>query len=575
MKLRIALAWTAVAAALLAAPADAAKLPAKRPNILFILADDLGYSDIAPFGAEIATPNLTTLARDGRVLTQVYATPMPTTRSEVMTGADHHLVGVGSMYIPWGKQKDTPYYLRRLNDQALPVSEVLHDAGYHTYMIGTWHLGEADDQSPKARGFESSYSLLGAAGVYFALGKGEPQPAGAHEPPVYREDGKLVEAPQGYITDIFTDKLLGYLDRDAKDGKPFFAYAAYTTPHFPLQVSDAFIDRYKGRYDAGYDAVRLARIARQKRLGIIPQGFKPAIPAPAAGALAPGMEAWASLSPDRKKREARRMEIYAGMIENLDWNIGRIVAKLKATGQYDNTFIVFTSGNGAAQGFRELTEDNRPENMGRKGSWIYYTERWAEVSNAPFAGWKAKPSEGGISVPTIVHLPGQKGAQPISDAPATLRDLAPTFIQLAGIEPPGSSYKGRKVVPISGKSLLPLLEGKAKAVHPADEVFADENSGEAYVRQGRWKAVLMTKQHTNPFERGDPLNADHIAALRAGDMEGAAKLRAQYPAKWTLYDIKADRGETTDLAAKRPDVLKRMQRLYETYRRNNAVVDPL
>jgi arylsulfatase A-like enzyme len=564
--------WASVSlAAMSLAASGAAAQPAKRPNILFVLADDLGFSDIGAFGAEIATPNLDAVAREGRVMTQFYATPMPLSRSEVMTGADHHRVGMGGMYIPWGKQVHSETYKRRLNDKALVVAEPLRDAGYHTYMIGTWHLGNEEAYGPKAKGFEDSYSLLGAAGVYFALGKGEPQPEGAHEPPVYRDNDKLVDPPAGYATDVFTDKLLAWLDRDAKSGRPFFAYAAYTSPHFPLQVTDEFIDRYKGRYDAGYDAVRLARIARQKRLGIVPADLKPAVPVPEK----PGMKRWESLTAEEKAREARRMEIYAAMIENLDWNVGRLIARLKEQGRYDDTFIVFTSGNGAAQGYRELSEDNRLANMGRKGSWIYYTERWAEVSNAPFALWKAKPAEGGISVPAIFRLPGQKSAQPISHAPATIKDLAPTFLEIAGVPDPKGTYKGRAVVKMDGRSLLPHLKGQARAVHPADQVFADENSGEAYVRVGEWKAVRMTDQNTNPFERGDPLNAEHIAALRAGDMEKAAAIRARWPHTWRLYNIAKDRGETTDLAAQQPRTLERMKAVYEAYCRDVGVVDPI
>jgi len=549
------------------APASAAK-----PNILLIVADDLGYSDIGAFGSEIATPNLDALAKEGRILTSMYATPMPISRTEIMTGADHHLVGWGSMYPAWGKQAETEvrYYGREINDRALVVAHLMKDAGYHTYMVGTWHLGEGEKHSAKAQGFDSSFALLGAAGMYFALGEDDPLPEGAHGRPVYRENADIVPAPEAYITDYWTDKLISYIDANKADGKPFFAYAAYTSPHFPLQVTDEFIDRYKGKYDEGYEVLREKRIARQKEIGLIPQDFKPAIPLGKDW----GLKAWNELTPDEKKKEARRAEIYAGMIENLDWNIGRLVQRLKENGQYDNTLIVFTSGNGAAQGYPELTEDNRFENLGRKGSWIYYTVEWAQASNAPFGMWKAKPREGGISVPTIVRLPGQKEAAQNSDAVVTIRDLVPTFLDIAGIAPPGDTYKGHPVQPIQGKSMLPFLKGEAERVHGEDTVFADENSGEAYVRQGEWKAVLMTKQHTNQFEKGDPENKAHIAALLAGDMQKAAELRASYPATWSLYNIRDDRGETRDLAAERPEILEKMKGLYAEYRRTHGVVEP-
>jgi arylsulfatase len=546
---------------------------AAKPNILLIVADDLGFSDIGPFGSEIATPNLDALAREGRILTSMYATPMPISRTEILTGADHHLVGWGSMYPAWGKQAETEvrYYGREINDKALVVAHLLKDAGYHTYMVGTWHLGEGEKHSMRAHGFDSSFALLGAAGMYFALGEGEMLPEGAHGRPVYRENADIVAAPDAYITDYFTDKMLGYIDAHKGDGKPFFAYAAYTSPHFPLQVTDEFIDRYKGRYDEGYEVLRQRRIARQKAIGLFPQDFQPAIPLGGEWEL----KNWDELTPDEKKKEARRAEIYAAMIENLDWNIGRLVQRLKDNGQYANTLIVFTSGNGAAQGYQELSEDNRFANLGRRGSWIYYTVEWAQASNAPFGMWKAKPREGGISVPAIVRLPGQKEAAPRSDAVVTIRDLVPTFLDVAGVAQPGDTYRGRAVQPIQGKSMLPFLQGRADQVHADDAVFADENSGEAYVRQGEWKAVLMTKQHTNQFEKGDRQNTKHIAALLAGDMKRAAELRARYPATWSLYNIRNDRGETRDLAAERPDVLRKMQDLYAEYRRTNGVVDPL
>ncbi|MBL8552487.1 MAG: arylsulfatase [Hyphomonadaceae bacterium] len=543
---------------------------APRSNILLILADDLGYSDIGPFGSEIRTPNIDALAREGRLLTSFYATSMPSSRAEVMTGSDHHLAGMGSMYTGWGAQARTPYYLKELNPTTVTAAELLRDAGYHTYMIGTWHLGETEAQNPHARGFEYSHALLPAAGTYWAPPAVLPE--GAHQAPIYSENGQRIPAPEEYITDFWTDWLISNITQRASDGRPFFAYAAYTSPHFPLQVTDAFIDRYRGVYDGGFDALRQRRIARQRELGIIPQDMTPAIPAPVSTRL----PLWSQLTPAQRARESRRAEIYAAMIENFDWNIGRLIAALKASGQYDNTLIVFTSGNGAAQGYPEReVEDNRFENMGRKGSWIYYTERWAEASNAPFASWKAKPMEGGISVPTIVRLPGQTTAAPTSDAISTLRDLLPTFAEIAGAELPNGTYKGRAVQPITGRSMLPFLRGQASSIHPADAVFADENSGEAYVRQGEWKAVLMSDSHTNPFERGEPDNLEHLTALRAGDFARAAQIRErQFPARWRLYNMRTDRGETRDVAAEHPDVLARLRTLYEEYRNTHGVVDP-
>lgn len=545
-----------VAMALIAGAAPSADAaPAKRPNILVIMADDLGFSDIGPFGSEIRTPNLDALARQGRLMTAMYATPMPhTSHAELLFGVDHH-VTVDRFSAPGATAATRQPGAG--DAQPKPVAQALREAGYHTYMIGTWDSGFEPGSTPKDRGFDASHALVSMAGDYYP-------PTGANVP-LDRENfryltgGAATPWPDRYITDVWTDELIGYIRQGAKDGRPFFAYAAYTAPHFPLQAPDSFIARQRGHYDAGYDAVRLARVARQKAKGLFPANLKPAEPS-----KAPRYKRWSQLSAAERKVEARRMEVYAAMVENLDWNVGRLIKALKAAGAYDDTLIVFTSSNGAAQ---EVTThrdpkgfDNSLANMGRVNSWIAYTERWAEVSNAPFAGWKAKGSEGAVVVPTIVKLPGQRMAKPATAAPALLRDLVPTFMAVAKAKP-------QSALPYSGVSLLPLWEGRAAAVRPAGAVIVDEHRDEAYVRDGRWKAVLISDTPVNAFDGADPGNAEYLAAVKAGDTARAAAIRAQHPSVWKLYDLAADRGETTDLAAKRPEVLKRMIAHYDAYRR--------
>ncbi len=542
----------------------------KRPNILLILADDLGYSDIGAFGSEIHTPNLDALAAQGRLLTSLYATSMPISRAEVMTGADHHLVGVGSLEPAIGRQVGKKAYQRQLSSDALCVSEILRNAGYHTYMVGTWHLGKAPELGPRAQGFEESFALLQAAGMYFPPRLDKPLPAGAEVWPTYREGAVEVAAPQTYITDYFTDKLIGYIDRHRADGAPFFAYASYTSPHFPLQAPERLIRRYRGHYDAGYDAIRLGRVARQQRLGLLAPDFIAPPPLPSTSTY----PSWEQLPPQRKRVEARRMEIYAAMIENLDANVGRLLQYLRRTGQPENTLVVFTSGNGAAQGLGGYSEALDLDKMGGPDSWLFYAERWAEVSDTPYRLWKGKPTEGGISVPGIVRLPGGGAKQhaPVK-ALATLKDLPVTFLDFAGIAPPGAEYAGRAVVPMSGLSLRALLEGRATSVHASDEVIADEESGEAYVRQGHWKALRMTDTAINLIEPGDAVGHVYTAALKRGDEATAAKIEAEHPATWSLYDIEADRAEQHDLSQRNPDVLRHLQALYEQYRLSVGVVD--
>jgi arylsulfatase A-like enzyme len=566
--IRLAAAAGVFLALIAAASADARGKAHPRPNILVIMADDLGFSDIGPYGGEIATPNLDALARDGRLMTSMYATPMPhTSHAEFLFGVDHHLVV--ERYASWNATATAtgapPASGTRGAPELLSIARVLKDGGYHTYMIGTWDSGTTATSTPAARGFESSHALVSMAGDYFP-------PSGANVPSPkenfrYLDDDAQIPLPAAYITDVWTDRLIADMAAAKADGRPFFAYAAYTTPHFPLQAKDADIARQRGRYDAGYDAVRLARIASQKAHGLIALDFKPSDPVPESL----GYKRWDHLTPQERAFEARRMEVYAAMVENLDWNIGRMVKALKASGQYRDTLIVFTSTNGAAQSVATHRDpkgiDNSLDNLGRTNSWIAYDERWAEVSNAPFSRWKAKATEGGVAVPLIVHLPGQKGAKPATGAWADIRDLGPTLLAFADVQVPGGDYSGRRVEPYSGVSLRPLWEGRAAVAHAKDAVHIEDYRDEAYVRKGAWKAVLISDTSINAFDGADPKNAAYIAAVQAGDMARAAAIRAQHPSVWKLYDIRHDRGETTDLAARRPQVLKALVARYAAYKK--------
>ncbi|MFM0392315.1 arylsulfatase [Paraburkholderia phytofirmans] len=597
----------------------------KRPNILYIMADDLGYSDIHAFGGEINTPNLDALVQSGRILTNHHTgTVCAITRSMLISGTDHHLVGEGTMGVPTDERKGLPGYEGYLNDRALSVAQLLKDGGYHTYMAGKWHIGSGivgsttgGGQTPDQWGFEHSYALLGGAATnHFAH-----EPANSQN---YTEDGKYVQPGQPgqpggaggspavfYSTDFYTQRLISYIDSNKGDGKPFFAYAAYTSPHWPLQVPEPYLHNYAGKYDAGYDAIRNARIARQKALGIIPNDFVPyggaseTLVATAATAnngtvnakyvsavhsaaqgytdYGPGTvnKTWASLSPAEKKAQARYMEIYAGMVENLDHNIGLLIQHLKDIGEYDNTFIMFQSDNGAEGWpidsgadptatdtanaadpvYSALGTDNGKQNAQR----LQYGLRWAEVSATPFGLTKGYSGEGGVSTPLIVHLPGETTQKPTLRDFTHVTDNTATFLAVAQISPPTQAapplinsltgvdqnkgkvvYNNRYVYPITGQSLLPLLNDQAtSAVHTAS--FGDEAYGRGYLRSadGRWKALW-----TEP-----PL----------GPVDG----------HWQLFDMSADRGETQDVSTQNPSVIDGLVQQWNNYMSSVGGVEPL
>lgn len=529
-------------ALLLGVVAHAQPSPDPRPNVLLIVADDLGYSDLGAFGGEIHTPNLDKLAWEGRLLTDHHSAPTCSpTRAMLYSGTDHHLVGLGSMAERLSpNQVGKPGYEGYLNQRALSFADLLHDSGYHTYIAGKWHVGLTEDRSPKAWGFEASFVLTNGAASHFA-----PDPerlTKADEGVIYREDGVQTSVPADfYSTDFYTDKLISYLDRTRGDGKPFLALATYTSPHWPLQATADFIDRYKGKYDAGYDEVRRRRIERQKLLGVVPWDFEPHAPFPSTAAN----PAWQDLTPEQQKLEVRRMEVYAAMVENLDFNIGRLIDYLKKTDQYDNTFIFFQSDNGAegGSGFETLaTNDNSYENLGRRYSNVAYGLRWGEVSAAPYRPWKAYTAEGGVLVPAIARLPKQQVARRPFAGFTHVSDLSPTFIELAKATNPGTSYKGRDVYPITGKSLLPRLTSRAFRVHDSAEVFAEELFGRRSVRQHGWKLLYVEA----PYGSG----------------------------AWALYDLQRDPGENHDVSADNPDIVEELIGQWDAYVERVGLVLP-
>lgn len=517
-----------------------------RPNILLIIADDLGYSDIGAFGGEIQTANLDQLAANGLQLTSMYAAPTCSpTRSMLMSGTDNHLAGLGTMseaLQPF--QRGKPGYEGYLNQRVHSIAELLRDGGYRTNMAGKWHLGMGPDQGPDKRGFERSFALLEGGAPHFKPSEKNPTKL---ERATYRENGQPVDLPESFFsTDFYTDKLIDYLKEGEGSGKPFFAYAAYTAPHWPLQAPEDYIDRYKGVYDEGYDKIRLARIERMKAKGLLPDDFVPSEPNPASP-VSPG---WEQLSEDGKRTEARKMEIYAAMVDNLDHNIGRLLNYLRQSGEYNNTLIVFMSDNGASGEPHERfypagpDTDNSYQNLGRKGSQIDYGARWAEVSAAPLRLFKGTTAEGGISVPAIVQLPAALRRQGIERSVARVDDLAPTFLALAGVADPGDAYKGQAKLPITGESMLPMLQGQARSkTELAGELF-----GNLYYREGDMK----------------------LLGLRSFVMPG----EAPKPLRLQLFDLSVDRGEQHDLTASQPQTVERLVQAWQQYAQEVGIVFP-
>jgi arylsulfatase A-like enzyme len=522
---------------------EAAAPPAapQRPNILFILADDLGYSDLSVFGSEIPTPNLDALAMNGMLLTDFYAgmTCSPT-RAMLMSGTDHHVAGMGVQGRPSREdQRGQAGYEGYLNFRVASLAELMTDAGYNTYMTGKWHLGEELEHGPRARGFKRSFvSLDGAAHLGGWDWRG-PQPAR------YRDGEEIVQVGDDfYTTRFYTERMIEYLEQDRAEGKPFFAYLAYTAPHWPLQAPDESIARFKGRYDAGYEALYESRFARLKELGFVSADAEPID-------NARFRPRWSELSDEERRFEARRMEIYAAMVSDLDTYVGEIIDYLERSGELDNTFVMFMSDNGAEASRRDLVPpisehvgkeyDHSLENLGRANTYVMYGANWASVSAAPYFRHKATGFEGGVRVPAFVHYPSLVAGGTRSDGVVTVMDLLPTFLALAGTQHPGTTYRGMPVVPIKGVSLLPLLTGEAEEVHPEDTIFGFELLGQRSVRQGDWKIVW--DQRRPPAER-----------------------------RWQLFDLAADPFEQRDLSASNPEQLAEMLRLWDRYDEENGVV---
>ena len=498
------------------------------PNILYIVADDLGYTDIGPFGSEIPTPNLDELAFAGVRLTNFHADrACQPTRVMLMasqgTAAALQLIG-------------NPMTGRRGNllsrDWAI-LPELLQDAGYTTFMAGKWDLGAGEGYTPATRGFDRSFVLMDASASHFAeLFWEDPMP--------YEDDGvplRIDQLPEDfYATEYYTDRMLEFLK--AHDGvTPWFAYVPYTAPHWPLQLPDDWLDRHTGRYDEGYDVLRSERYARARELGVIPEGGD----LNAFEATAP---AWSELDAQMQRRQARAYEIYAGMVEYMDMSVGRLVDYLEESGQLENTVVMFSGDHGASSSDAGMNEgmaprgipdrDNSIENFGRPGSFIGAGRGFAEAGSAPFRGSKGGHLEGGLRAAAFVHYPAAIPAGEVNHTFMTIMDVLPTFLEIAGTEHPGASvFRGREIKGIVGRSFWPHLTGQSATVHMPGDVAGWEEGGAGALIRGDYK-------------------------LFSGlDGDGAVT-------PWELYNIAKDPGETRDLAAEHPELVAELAADWET-----------
>jgi arylsulfatase len=531
---------------------------AQRPNILIILSDDMGWSDLGCYGSEIKTPNLDGLAAEGVRFTQFYncARCCPT-RASLLTGLYPHMAGVGHMTT----DDHRPGYHGELNDRCLTIGEVMRLASYRTYAVGKWHVArDTKPDGPKydwplQRGFDKYYGTITGAGSYY-----DPTTLCRGNTFITPENDPDYHPGSFYYTDAITDNAIAFLKQHRQESpkQPFFMYVAYTAAHWPMHAREEDIAKYTGKYDAGYDEIRKQRVERLKQLGLINPQWTPA----------PTVGDWAIVA--HKQWETRCMEVYAAMIDRLDQGIGRVVSELRNEGQLDNTLLFFLQDNGGCaedmgrnppkDPYRTDLKPLRPDDLqpkiwppmqtrdgrpvrtgpdampGPPDTYVAYGKSWANVSDTPFREYKHWVHEGGISTPLIVHWP--KGIPSARDGqlepqPGHVVDLMATCVDVAGASYP-RERKGHSLNPLAGVSLRPAFKGES--LHRPAPIYW-EHEGNRALREGQWKVVAK-----------GPAGA------------------------WELYDMSADRTESNDLAAKDPARIKAMVSRWETWATQNEVL---
>lgn len=511
-----------------------------RPNIVLLLADDWGFSDVGAYGGEIATPNLDALARQGVRFSNFHVTASCSpTRSMLLTGVDNHRNGVGNMpeNIPQS-HLGQPGYLGVLDRNVVTIASMLRDGGYHTYVAGKWHLGSETHNLPGARGFERSFIQADSGSdnwedrVYLDI----------KDRVYWFENGKPATIPKDfYSSTYYTDKAIHYIGANAGDGRPFFAYVAYQSNHIPLQAPQSFVDKYKGAYKDGWTVLRQRRRAKAIELGLIPKDAPMATMATTRD--------WDALSEKEKAYESRRMEVYAAMADAMDHEVGRLIAYLRSIDQYDNTVFVFLSDNGAeasdpytvllARLWLDWQYSRDIDKLGAKGAYTIIGPSWASAAVSPLSTYKFYGGEGGLRVPLIFSGPGIR-QNLIRNAFTHVSDIVPTVLAVAGVAPHPGTYQGKPVERMAGTSLLPLLRGEADHAHGPEEAIGYELSGSAALFKGDFKLVKVLPP--------------------VGD------------GQWHLYNLQTDPGEVNDLGPQMPERFKAMLADYEHYAQTHGVL---
>lgn len=521
--------------------------PAERPNVIIILADDLGFSDLGCYGGEISTPNLDRMATRGVRFSSFYTSARCCpSRAALMTGLHPHQAGIGSFVEARPVAGKGPAYAGRLLSSCVTLAELLGDAGYSTWMVGKWHLG---DPGPMARGFQEYYgyrNFSAYAEDQWDASKYVRLPAG-RAPEI-----RLEEGTEFYATDVFSRYAVEFLRQAHRQDRPFFLYLAHSSPHFPVQAPKATIDRYMEMYLRGWDVLRGERFERQKAMGLFskeadlpPRSMVPVDQDSIANGY-PGQTnpPWADLPEARRIDLARRMAIFAAMVEHVDTGVGTLLAELESSGADQNTLIFFLSDNGACyewgpfgfdgpsrQGLTRLHVGADLEQMGLKGSHHAYGSGWANLCNTPLSMYKHFCHEGGIASPLIVQAPGPLNLSGgIVEEPAHLMDIVPTVLEAAGVTYP-ATRAGRSIQPLEGVSLIPAMGGE---VLP-ERVLAFEHQAARGLRKGRWKITWGKREGRDPT--------------------------------WRLYDLDDDRFEQIDLLPTHPEIGHGLIALWEDWAR--------
>jgi arylsulfatase A-like enzyme len=534
------------AAAALAQPLETAlgmpathKGPGSKPNIVLILADDMGFSDIGCFGSEVSTPNLDRLASRGIRISQFYNNPRCCpSRASIMTGLYSQQAGMGMMVADHGRYP-YPGYAGELSKQTLTIPEALKTAGYNTAMVGKWHLGTEDSEGkhdwPLQRGFDHFWGMIAGASVYY------------ESPHLFSGNDPLPPPPADqYLTDLWAEHAAGYVTELAAQKQPFFLYTAFNAPHWPIQAPEDLIGKYSKRYADGWDALRKERHKKQLAMGIVSDKWE-------LTPRDPRVPAWENV--DSKDWEMRRMAVYAAMIERMDRGVGRVLSKLDELGLTDNTLVMFMSDNGG--NFEELndpgdavprdpwipykTHDGRPVNRGNKPSVMPGGEDtyqsigipWGNCANTPFRLYKHYAHEGGISTPFIAHWPkGIKQRGSVTHQLGHETDIMATCLDLANVPYPAKARDGEQPPALAGTSLRPIFEGRQRT--DRGPMFW-EHEGNAAMRDGKWKLV------------------------------------SRFPDAWELHDMEADRTEIHNVAELHPERVLTMASTYNDWAKRVGV----